>query len=383
MRVLYGVVGEGMGHATRSRVVMEYLADRGQDVLAVASSRAFGYLDRCFAGYGDRAQGRVRVREIRGLRLRYSEDGALDRTGTLTDNLLAAPGLLRMNYRAYADTVGAFRPDLVISDFDSFSYLFGRTHDVPVVSLDNIQFLARCKHPSVVKKGLKLDHQLTKAFVKAKLPKCDRYLVSTFAPAKLRNKCVGNTELVPPVLRASVVDAARSRRDGDHVLVYQTSSAGDELLRELTKHSKTHFVVYGFGRDERAGNLTLKSFRDAEFVDDLAQARSVVANGGYSLLSEAVYLHKPIYSVPVRHQYEQEQNARYVEHLGYGLAAKDLGRFGEFLAQERTFGRHLATYHQDGNQALYRALDRTMALISKKRSAPSLEGSEGAQAWAN
>jgi uncharacterized protein (TIGR00661 family) len=383
MRVLYGVVGEGMGHATRSRVVMEYLADRGQDVLAVASHRAFGYLERSFAGYEDRARGRVRVREIRGLRLRYSDSGALDRTGTLTDNLLAAPGLLRMNYRAYADTVGAFRPDLVISDFDSFSYLFGRTHDVPVISIDNIQFLARCKHPDAVKKGLKLDHQLTKAFVKAKLPKCHRYLVSTFVPAKVRNKCAGNTELVPPILRASVIDAERQKRIGDHVLVYQTSSAGEDLLRELATHSKTKFIVYGFGRDERVGNLTLKSFRDAEFVEDLAAARAVVANGGYSLLSEAVYLHKPIYSVPVRHQYEQEQNARYVEHLGYGVAAKDLGRFGEFLAQERGFRERLGSYRQEGNQMLYRTLDRTMAWISQGRHAPRTEVSAQAPAQLN
>ena len=29
MRVLYGVVGEGMGHATRSRVVLEHLLEEG------------------------------------------------------------------------------------------------------------------------------------------------------------------------------------------------------------------------------------------------------------------------------------------------------------------------------------------------------------------
>jgi uncharacterized protein (TIGR00661 family) len=184
-------------------------------------------------------------------------------------------------------------------------------------------------------------------------------------------------------LRASVIDAERQKRIGDHVLVYQTSSAGEDLLRELATHSKTKFIVYGFGRDERVGNLTLKSFRDAEFVEDLAAARAVVANGGYSLLSEAVYLHKPIYSVPVRHQYEQEQNARYVEHLGYGVAAKDLGRFGEFLAQERGFRERLGAYRQEGNQMLYRTLDRTMAWISQGRHAPRTEVSAQAPAQLN
>ncbi|MGH9333683.1 MAG: glycosyltransferase family protein, partial [Vicinamibacteria bacterium] len=32
MRILYGVVGEGMGHATRSAVVIEHLLSAGHEV---------------------------------------------------------------------------------------------------------------------------------------------------------------------------------------------------------------------------------------------------------------------------------------------------------------------------------------------------------------
>ena len=40
MRILYGVVGEGMGHAMRSRVVLEHLVGLGHDVEIMASGRA-------------------------------------------------------------------------------------------------------------------------------------------------------------------------------------------------------------------------------------------------------------------------------------------------------------------------------------------------------
>ena len=40
MRVLYGVNGEGMGHATRSRVVIDDLLER-HDVRVMASQAAF------------------------------------------------------------------------------------------------------------------------------------------------------------------------------------------------------------------------------------------------------------------------------------------------------------------------------------------------------
>ena len=38
MKILYGVVGEGFGHATRSRTIIEHLS-RSHDVLIVASAR--------------------------------------------------------------------------------------------------------------------------------------------------------------------------------------------------------------------------------------------------------------------------------------------------------------------------------------------------------
>ena len=44
LRVLYGVNGEGMGHATRSHVVIEALLAAGHDVRVVASGAAFRYL---------------------------------------------------------------------------------------------------------------------------------------------------------------------------------------------------------------------------------------------------------------------------------------------------------------------------------------------------
>ena len=44
MRILYGVVGEGMGHATRSRVVIEHLLAQGHEVHVVVSGRAQRFL---------------------------------------------------------------------------------------------------------------------------------------------------------------------------------------------------------------------------------------------------------------------------------------------------------------------------------------------------
>ena len=46
MKILYGVNGEGLGHATRSRVVARHLIEQGHEVKIAASGRAFPYLSQ-------------------------------------------------------------------------------------------------------------------------------------------------------------------------------------------------------------------------------------------------------------------------------------------------------------------------------------------------
>ena len=370
MRILYGVVGEGMGHATRSKVVCEHLA-RGHDVKIVVSGRAHGFLAKSFPD----------VVEIKGLTIRYV-DNRMDRDGTLARNLVAAPSIIGENVIAYYDKVVDYEPDLVITDFDSFAYLFAKRHGLPVVSIDNQQIISRCKHPAAIKKGVKLDYQMTKAFVRAKLPGCDHYVVTTFFQPTIRKKFRDTTTLVPPILRRAILDAKPRARAGEHVLVYQTSASDSALLPALGEIADQRFVVYGMKRadqaraakrstqgSERVGNCVVKDFSEEGFVEDLATARAVVCNGGLSLIGESLYLGKPIFSVPVRNQFEQVMNARYLEELGYGLAVDaiepDILRL--FLRERERYAARVAKHQQRGNDELFEVVDALVKKIGKQR----------------
>ena len=48
MRILYGVVGEGMGHAIRSKTICEHLVSEGHEVKIVVSGRAHALLAASF-----------------------------------------------------------------------------------------------------------------------------------------------------------------------------------------------------------------------------------------------------------------------------------------------------------------------------------------------
>jgi uncharacterized protein (TIGR00661 family) len=357
MRILYGVVGEGMGHATRSKVTCEHLVASGHEVKIVVSGRAHAFLAKSFPD----------VVEIKGLTIRYV-DNRMDRDGTLARNVLAAPGLVASNVNAYFDKVAKFAPDAVISDFDSFAYLFAKRHGLPVLSIDNQQIISRCKLGKFAKEGAKVDYQMTKAFVRAKLPACDHYVITTFFYPPVRPKYEKDTTLVPPILRKSIIDAKKKARAGEHVLVYQTSASDTKLVDELNRVRSTKFVVYGLRKNARHGNCTLKEFSEDGFVEDLASARAVVANGGLSLIGEAVFLGKPIFSVPVRNQYEQVLNARYLEELGYGLGAEKIEAdlLGLFLAETPKYAARVAKHKQDGNRELFDVVDRVLERFARK-----------------
>lgn len=347
MKILYGVVGEGMGHAMRSRVVLEHLVGQGHEVEIMASGRAVDFLAKRFEG----------VNRIHGLHMIY-EENRVRRGATLWSNVLKGAAGLPANIAAYFELIREFKPDAVVSDFESWTYLYGTLHRVPVVSIDNMQVINRCTHPPEVLAGHEAEFQVTKAFIKGKLPWCAHYLITSFFPAPVRKE---KTSVHPPILRPEIL-AARPTR-GDHLLVYQTAEGHGALLDAL-RASGVECRVYGMRRDlkEEAveGNLRFRPFSEQGFIDDLASSRAVLAGGGFTLMGEAVYLRKPMLAVPLGLQFEQVLNARWLEHLGYGMEAKDLhdpATVRAFLDAVPRCEEALAAYRQDGNRALLAELD--------------------------
>jgi len=364
-RILYGVAGEGMGHAMRSRVVIEHLAER-HDVQVVVSGRAHDYLKA-------RERDHLGVNKIWGLSILY-EDNAVQSLRTALYNLTgAALGGWPRNVIAYFNLVEAFRPDVVISDFESWSHLFAKTHGLPCFSVDNNQIVNRCRHPPEILAGARAEYFVARSVVKAKLPRCDAYLVSTFFYPEVAKP---RTTLVPPVLRPEIL-AARAEQ-GEHLLVYQTSTS-NAALPEILRRSGRECRIYGLrrdlARDQREGNLLWRPFDEATFIEDLRTARAVVSGGSFTLMSEAVFLHKPMLSVPVRKQFEQILNARWLQKLGYGRAADRITPrvLGEFLERLPDHARALAPYRQDGNRALLGKLDAIVAAAVAGKPAAATE----------
>jgi uncharacterized protein (TIGR00661 family) len=321
----------------------------------VVSGRAHDYLKA-------RESDRLGVNRIWGLSIVY-EDNEVRNFRTFFHNLAGAVrGGWPQNVRAYFDLAEQFEPEAVVSDFESWSYLYARSRRLPVISLDNIQLLARCAIPAEAVAGHELDFRVAKTVVRAKLPGCLHYLVTTFYRPEVKKP---RTTLHPPVIRPEILAAAPEA--GGHLVVYQTSESNAGLPAVLAGCGR-ECRIYGFRRDLREevaqGNLRFRPFSEQTFVEDLRSACGVIANGGFTTLSESVYLGKPVLSSPVRRQFEQVLNGRALELLGYGMAedgALSAERLGAFLERLPEYARNLAGYRQDGNREILGALDELLA----------------------
>jgi len=374
MRILYGVVGEGMGHAMRSRVVLDHLV-QSHDVQVVVSGRAYDYLVQ-------RASAHLDVRKIWGYSVVY-EDNQVSSFRTLLANIKGAVSGWPENVRAYFELADRFKPDVVISDFESWSYLFAVHRGVPVISVDNIQMLNRCTHSPEIISGAEADFRLAKAVVKAKVAGAFHYLVTTFFYPPLRK---ARTTLAPPILRPEIL-AARlgdGTGGGGHLLVYQTSTSHGALPEMLARTGR-ECRIYGLRRGLREeiveGNLRFRPFSDAGFIDDLRTARGVIAAGGFTLMGESVYLGRPMLAIPIRGQFEQVLNARYLEKEGYGLSAEEVtpARLGEFIERLPELERRLGGYRQDGNREVLATLDQLLAGAARHGGGPRMGSEDDAE----
>jgi uncharacterized protein (TIGR00661 family) len=349
LKILYGVVGEGMGHAMRSRVVLEHLVGEGHDVEIMGSGRAVEFLEKRF--------GKDRANRIHGLHMIY-EENRVRRGRTLWSNVLAGTTGIPKNIAAYFELISSFRPEVVVSDFESWTYLYAKAHRLPILSIDNMQILNRCELPPEIYAGYEADFQIAKAFVKSKLPFCDEYFITTFFRPSIRKQ---KTRLFPPILRPEILKAQRSR--GEHLVVYQTAE-GNESLAETLKRTNIECRIFGMRRgitsDERDENLVYRPFSEQGFIDDVASSRGVIAGGGFTLMGECVYLHKPMLSVPIGGQFEQVLNGRYLSREGFGAMAKSLDdprTVHDFVERLPEYESKLSAYQQDGNQLLLAAVD--------------------------
>jgi uncharacterized protein (TIGR00661 family) len=335
--ILYGVNGEGSGHASRSREVLAHLQSKGHQIHVASFDRGLKNLAADFE-----------VTEIYGLRLAYA-DNRVHYARTVLKNLLSVPQAAKSVHQLNQLAV-EMKIELVITDFEPVSCHVAHKLRVPVLSIDNQHCLiyGEISYPHQYRKEAAAAKMVTRMMT----PRADAYFVTSFFTPRPKNK---RTFFFPPILRKEVLESAAS--EGESVVVYVTSPAAE--LAELLKRTRQQFVCYGFNREGQDGNLRFEKPSQENFLKDLRAAKAVVANSGFSLISEALYLGKPYLAWPVKHQFEQVFNAYYIDKMGFGAYWDDLNkeRVESFLFHLNSYRENLAQYPRKDNSELFASLD--------------------------
>ncbi|HZU33537.1 MAG TPA: glycosyltransferase family protein [Candidatus Angelobacter sp.] len=344
--ILYGVNGEGSGHSTRAKEVITHLQKQGHTVHIVSFDRGLRNLSESFP-----------VTEIFGLRLAYVNNRVRYKR-TLASNLMKAPRAAH-SLKLLSRMVEENNIQLIITDFEPLTCHVGHRKRLPIIAIDNQHAITNTR--LAMPHGFRRDMATVKLVTRMMTPRADAYLVLSFFPAPVKRK---NTFLFPPILRKEVLTA--SPQAGDHVLVYVTSPSKE--LAALLKQVRCKFIAYGFGREGQEGSILFKKPSMDGFLEDLANAKAVIANAGFSLVSEALHLGKPYLAIPVQSQFEQTFNAYYVNKMGYGAWWEELTKekIESFLFNLPMYEEKLRAYPRAGNEALLAKLDEFITAYTAK-----------------
>ena len=325
--ILYGLSGEGSGHASRARALVPYLERLGYEVQVVGCGRATEQLKTSVSHYTD----------IFGFHISYKA-GKADFLETFTHNLFASRKALR-TILTLDKLVKTIKPVLVISDFEPFVSYTSYRHKIPLISVDNQHVLTN----AVITKAQRnrVASLAAEALIRLVVPRAQHFFVTSFVPLKVKRK---NTTIIPPIVDQTLQQYQPT--SGQQVLVYMNNASLQDTLLPALEAVGDNFIMYG-ARPHTKSKLILKPFSRAGFLYDLANARAVIATAGFSLLSEALFLRKPFLALPSQDQFEQILNASQLESAGYGRAAyTDPTRedIESFLYRVPEFSHNLESY---------------------------------------
>jgi len=370
--LVYAMSGEGRGHATRARAVIEAL--RGRHTLTVfASDCALALLSDLYRDSD------VEVLPIPGLRFAYTGPGrvALLRTLGLAARFRWS---LARHVTAALRVLDRIRPDLVIADFEPILPRAARAAGVPFVSFDHQHYLV-VSDLSCLPFGLRQQARAAAPWVRALYDWQQATIVSSFYAPPLRPEH-RDTTWVGTLLRPEVLRARA--QVGQHLVAYVRRQAAASTLTALAASGRD-VRVYGLGAHPQQGRVRFLSIDERRFLADLASCAALVSTAGNQLVGEALYLRKPLLVMPEALNFEQSVNAYFVERTGAGWAERGTltaARLAAFLEAIPALQPRIHPDSVCGNQAAVEALEaqvpaqRSSAVPQARR--PSVAGGTGA-----
>jgi UDP:flavonoid glycosyltransferase YjiC (YdhE family) len=269
MKILYGIQLNGNGHITRSLELINQLKSKGYDVDVIASG---GNYSIELPDY---------IKKFKGLSMYFNKSGKINKLKTtLSLNLFKLIKDIHYDCSGY---------DLVISDFEPISAYSAKKFKIKSIGISN--------QVSITKSTF-----FESLFIKYFAP-CDYYIPLDY------------TNGYQPIISEKFLTGKVS--DKDFYLVYLAAYSLEHIKNEL-KYSDKKFKVYSSDviTNYTYKNIEFKKSNKDSFQSDLLKCSGVITASGFSTTSEALVLGKKLWSIPIKGQFEQIDNAIKLNKLG-------------------------------------------------------------------
>lgn len=346
-RIIYALSGQGRGHTSRVLAVTDLLRRRGHEVIFCCGGTALEIL----------ASQEEAVIPVPALR-QVMEDNQVQVLRTLACNASSIRRLSRI-VEELAVRFGELRPDLLITDFEAFSPRAAERVGVPILSFNHQQVVTEMRY------DLPWRHRgtaaLTSMAIRLIAPRRPTHiLLTSFFFGDLKRPDI--TTLIPPIIRPEV--QSLTPVDGERILVYYNQTEGAERVVDVLSRVDAAFTLYNFPRPTDAHqypNLTFKEPSIDGFARDLAASRGVICTAGFTLISESLFLGKPLLVVPNRGIFEQTINALFLQRHGLGsavierpLTSQDVQ---QFISNTERYRARMAEQDVLGNEQAVRCIE--------------------------
>jgi uncharacterized protein (TIGR00661 family) len=335
MKVMIGVCGIGFGHSMRQREVAERLRSEGHDI-EVVSTPALTPLFRALGFKSHDVWLPIIPGSKRGISIHRS----------ITSNLCSlGPGVM-----AYLDLRGWLRdhgvPDVFVTDYEPnvarLAYHFQR----PLISIDQ-QSKFRFFDFEPIGGFNQSEERARLTFLFPQVT--HNFIISFYRIASQRREI----SVIPPILPRALRTKTLLARD--LVLVYFSNYLGQGQTRSLSSiaalfsnHPHLTFHVYLHPREydrntiSDFGNVSFLAFDRNAFLEDLCSSRCVIANAGHNLISEALWLERPLFVMPLN-TYDQHYCGQVIEYHQFGMCRPHLSpeTLDSFLGRQDIFRNNI------------------------------------------
>lgn len=272
------------------------------------------------------------VRQLPTLEFKYKNNRSVSNLATLLGVLGKLPkysGILRQLDAIVRKT----QPDVILNFFEPITafYAITRRKRPPVVAIGH-QFMFQ--HPGYIRTPQLWRQQFTmKLYTRLLGARATKLALSLYDAHDLPEKRI---VVGPPILRKQLFQL-EAKSDGDFVLVYLLNHGyAEQIISWSAKNPQTKLHCFYDKPDtpaefQQSPSLTFHRLDGEKFLTMMAGCRHVVCTAGFESVSEAAWLGKPLFLVPVENHVEQQVNALDAQQFGIGIAEKsfNLDRLSE------------------------------------------------------